>query len=106
MKDHKQLSVRRVVMAKRVATKWLAERAVPEYRLRVYHGFGRESRNLPGLLRSFRDGKVKIVTATSIPDLGIKPGFDHIDVWSKDRVALQDLDVALQKLGCETTGVW
>jgi hypothetical protein len=105
MKD-KQPSVRRVVMAKRVATTWLSERAVPEYRLRVYHGYGRESRNLPGLLRSFRDGKVKIAGAELVSDLGVKPGFDYIDLWSKDRAALRDLEASLQLLGCETTGVW
>ena len=99
MKD-KQPSVRRVVMAKRVATKWLSERAVPEYRLRVYHGFGRESRNLPGLLRSFRDGKVKIAGAESVPDLGVKPGFDFIDLWSNNRTALHELEKALRRLGC------
>ena len=49
---------------------------------------------------------MKIAAADPIPDLGIKPGFDHIDMWSKDRQALHDLEIALQKFGCETTGVW
>ena len=106
MSKPKQVSVRRVVMAKRVAAKWLSDHAEPEYRLTVYRGSAKETRNLPGLLRAFRDGRVRIASAEPISDLGVKPGFDHVTVWSKDRKAMNQLDEALQKLGCETTGVW
>ena len=106
MKDSKTVSVRRVAMAKRLAAKWLRSHAEPEYRLTVYRGSGRESRNLPGLLRSFRDGKIKIAATEPVRDLGIKAAFDHVTVWSRDKEALQGLDAALQKMGCETTGVF
>ena len=106
MNDSKTVSVRRVAMAKRLATKWLRSHAVPEYRLTIYRGSSRESRNLPGLLRSFRDGRLKIASAPPVADLGIRAAFDHVTVWSKDQEGLQSLDAALQRMGCETTGVF
>lgn len=105
MRD-KTPSVRRVLMAKRVARNWLRDHAEPEYRLTVYRGASRESRNLPGLLRSFRDGRIKFGNTDRVPDLGIKVAFDSITVWSKDKERLQGLEAALQKMGCETTGVF
>lgn len=99
-------SVRRVVMAKRVARTWLRTHAEPEYRLTIYRGASRESRNLPGLLRSFRDGRIKFANTEPVPDMGIKVAFDSITVWSKDQTRLQGLEDALQKMGCETTGVF
>ena len=99
-------SVRRVAMAKRVAQTWLRTHADPEYRLTVYRGSSRESRNLPGMLRSFRDGKFKFAATEPVADLGIKVAFDHLVVWSKDKTRLQGLEAALQKMGCETSGVF
>lgn len=99
-------SVRRVAMAKRVAQTWLDAHAEPEYRLTVYRGPTRESHHLPGLLRSFRDGRVRFANTEAVPDLGIKVAFDSITVWSKDKARLQGLEEALQKMGCETTGVF
>ncbi len=106
MEDTKTVSVRRVAMAKRLAAKWIRSHAEPEYRLTVYRGPSRESRNLPGLLRSFRDGKIKIAATEPVRDMGIKAAFDHVTLWSKDKEGLQRLDAALQKMGCETTGVF
>lgn len=99
-------SVRRVAMAKRVAQTWLEAHAEPEYRLTVYRGPSRESPHLPGLLRSFRDGRIRFAHTEAVPDLGIKVAFDSITVWSKDKARLQGLEAALQKMGCETTGVF
>lgn len=95
-------------MAKRLAGRWLSAHAHPEYRLSVYRGSGsvRETRRLPALLRGFRDGKIRIATAQPVPDLGIRLGFDHITLWSRDQKALEVLDQALQKMGCDTTGVF
>ncbi len=98
-------SRRRVAMAKRLARKWVEANAAAEYRMTVYRG-AKEVRNLPGLLRSFRDGKIKIGSVAPITDLGLKTGFDQITIWSGDREGLIKLDSWLRQAGCETTGVW
>ena len=51
-------SYKRVLMARRLAKKWVLRKARPEYRLTIYRSANRELRNLPDLLKSFRDGKV------------------------------------------------
>ena len=99
-------SVRRVVMAKRLANKWISAHSAPEYRLTIYRGSSKSTTSLPGLLRSFRDGKLKIASALPIPDLGVQPEFDHVIVKSRDCDALSALELAVQKLGCETSGVY
>jgi len=99
-------SIRRVVMAKRLADKWISAHSAPEYRLTIYRGSAKAATNLPGLLRSFRDGKLKIASAVPVPDLGVQPEFDHVVVRSRDYEALSSLDLAVQKLGCETSGVY
>lgn len=98
--------VRRVVMAKLVARRWLQANGKAEYRFDVLYG-AREIKYLPSLLRSFRDGKVAMTGGLkAIPDLGIKEGFDSLSVWSGDRVALIGLKDWFETRGFETTGVW
>ena len=92
-------------MAKRVASKWLQDRAHPEFRVTVYPG-PEGFKNLPGLLRSFRDAKVRISSLAPIPDLGMEVKPDRLTVWSKDREALLSLEKWVVKMGCETTGIW
>ena len=103
MKDRP--SERRVVMAKTLATRWLTARLRPEYRLKVYLG-AYQIRGLPALLRSFRNGTLKIGSVDPIPDLGILEDFDHFMVWSSDKEGLQALQKWFEKRGCETTGIW
>lgn len=98
-------SEQRVVMAHLVARRWLETRTRPEYRLTVYYG-PREIRGLPGLLRSWRDAKIKIGGMDPIPDLGVKEGFDSFEVWSSNREGLLKLKAWCEARGCETTGVW
>jgi len=96
---------KRVVMAKRVARRWVGHFASPEYRFQVLYGV-KEIKNLPNLLRSFRDGKVAMADVDSLPDLGVKESFDAVEVWSRDREALVKLAAWFEKRGFETTGVW
>ena len=98
-------SVVRVAMAKRVAAAWLQDHAKPEYRLTVYAG-SEDMRNLPGLLRAFREGKTKIGSINPISDLGIQSGFDRVTLRSSDHEGMIELDRWLTKRGCETTGIW
>lgn len=102
-------SARRVVMARRIAARWLKERVAPEYRVRVMTvGSSRERRALPNLLRSFRDNKIKLGgdDLIPLPDLGVQEGFDHFIVWSSNREGLMRLAAWLEKKGFETSGVW
>lgn len=99
----------RVCMAKRVATAWLASHAQPEHRITVYAG-SENIRNLPGLLRAFRDNRARIAGLGKYPgtldDLGISTGFDQLTLWSKNREGMVALDQWLRNKGCETTGIW
>ena len=99
-------SHKRVLMAKRLAKRWVLQKARPEYRLTIYRSANRELRNLPDLLKSFRDGKIKMAGVEPIRDLGVKAGFDHCEIWTTDKDKLKELDAWFQKMGCETTGVW
>jgi len=101
----KKKQTKEVVMAKRIAARWVARMATPEYRFRVLLG-GREIRNLPNLLRSFRDGKVAMKGVSTIRDLGIRENGDSLEVWSRDRDRLMALNRWFESRDFETTGVW
>lgn len=98
-------STKRVAMVKRVANLWLSTNARPDYRVTVYAG-SENLQNLPGLLRAFRDGRSRISSLKSIPDLGMDVGMDRIEMWSSDREGLTALENWLQRRGCDTTGIW
>ena len=94
-----------VVVARSVARRWVARVAEPEYRVKVLLGT-REIKNIPSLLRSFRDSRVAMQDVPAIGDLGIKEHFDSIELWSKDRENLVKLAAWFEKRGFDTTGVW
>lgn len=96
---------KRVVMARRVAARWIARKATAEYRFSVLLG-QREIRNLPNLLRSLRDGKISMEGVPAIPDLGVFEEFDKVSMWSNDREALAKLSSWFERRGFETTGIW
>lgn len=98
-------SDKKVVMARNVAWRWIRKVAKAEYRLRVLYG-AVEYKNLPNLLRAFRDGKVAMKGLVPLPDMGLKEDFDGFEVWSSDKEALSTLNVWLEGRGFETTGVW
>lgn len=94
-------------MAKDIAQQWLGRRASAEYRLTVLYGHpDGNSRGLPRLLKAFRDGRVKLGGVESIPDLGIRTGFDSVEIWSGDREKILAVQSWLNSKGFETTGVW
>lgn len=96
---------KRVVMERRVAARWLARVAAAEYRFDVLYG-AKEIRNLPNLLRSFRDGKVALEGASRVADLGIRENGESLTLWSTNREAVIQLKDWFEKRGFETTGVW
>lgn len=94
-----------IVMAKKVAARWINRVAKIEYRVRIMYGSS-QFRNLPNLLRSFRDGKVNIKGISPIPDLGVREDFDALEVWSSNLMALGTLGKWAEDQGFETSGVW
>ena len=97
--------VSRILMARNIADRWVESHATPEYRTRVFHD-NVEGRKLANLLRSFRDGDVKIASVLHIADLGIEEDFDSVVLWSKNKVAFQQLIDWFEKKGYETSGCW
>ena len=100
---------KRVVMAKKVAARWLETVATPEYRLTIFEaGHSKPVRMMASLLRGFRDGKAYLTGVEPITDLGIDEGelAGSIKVWSSNHAALLALDKWLTKRGYETSGIW
>lgn len=102
---NKRGSTKKVVMAHAVAQRWLANQARPEYRMTIYGTTA--VKGFPSLLRSFRDGKRPLIGSRLSPirDLGIREGFDSVEVWSGDRSSLRTLQHWVEAKGLETTGV-
>jgi len=96
---------KQIVMAKTLARRWLGKVASAEYRVRVMYS-SREYRNLPNLLRAFRDGKVRIAGLAPVKDMGIRDEFDFVEVWSRDHAGLLRLGQWFEKQGFDTTGIW
>jgi len=99
-------SEKRVILAKTVAFRWLQDRVREEYRFQVFRSASCEIKKLPSLLRSFRDGKIKMAGVDPLPDLGIEESFDTISLWSSNREALLQLKDWFEERGMETTGMW
>jgi hypothetical protein len=96
---------RRVIMARRVAAKWLQRTAKAEYRFEVLAG-APDLRHIPNMLRAFRDGKIAVEGVPLIPDLGIRDRRDTLVLWSKDRTGVMALKDWFESRGYETSGVW
>jgi hypothetical protein len=93
------------VVAKRIAERWLEKHARPEYRMTVYSS-NSENLNIPSILRSFRNGKLRLASVPETRELGMEVGFDRISVWSPSKETMLGLDKWFRDRGCETTGVW
>jgi len=96
---------KRVVMAKRVATRWLVRVAQSEYRLSVLYG-SKGSQNMANLLRCFRDGKVAMQGVGRLSDLGVRDHGDSVELWAANREAMVQIKDWFEKRGYETSGVW
>ena len=96
---------KRVLMAKRIATRWLIRVAKSEYRLTVFYG-AKGSQNIANLLRCFRDGKVALQGVAPRSDIGVKDHGDEVEIWTSSREAMVQLKDWFETRGYETTGVW
>lgn len=97
-------SVKRVLMARSLAERWIQDQVRPEYRFTVFSNV-RDVRGIPSVLRSFRDGKIRVGSVDPIPDLGVEEGFGQVTVWTSDRTSAILLCRWFEKHGFETTGV-
>lgn len=96
-------SAKRIIMSRSVAKQWLLKRATPEYRFRV---FNPNAKDYPSVLRSFRDGRLKMSGVSPIPDLGVKEEFGSFYVWSSQREPLETLKEFFELRGLETSWIW
>lgn len=99
----------RVIMARSVARRWLQNRAKPEFRMHIYMTPGSSPnlfRSLPNLMKSHRNGQIRLSGVDSAPDLGVQSHFDYVTVWSSNKVALQSLQEFCESKGLDTSGVW
>ncbi|MFA6234145.1 MAG: hypothetical protein WC824_08165 [Bacteroidota bacterium] len=101
----KEPEKQKVVMAKRIANRWIRRVAKSEYRLTVYQG-AKGSQNIANFLRSFRDGKVAMQGVPPLSDLGVRDHGDSIEIWTTHREAMVQIKDWFEKRGYETTGVW
>jgi hypothetical protein len=95
---------RRVVLARAVASRYLADASTPEYRLTIFIPGG-DNRNIPGLLSGFRDGRRKVGGLTAPSDLGLREGLDSVTMWSADDGVLRKLAAWFEFRGFDTSGV-
>ncbi len=101
-----ELVTRRILMAKKLARKWLEENSSAEYRLTIYENVERGGINLPSILRSLRTKRSRWASVGPIPDLTVKVGFDFVVVRSSDESSIVQLDGFLRSQGYETFGVF
>ena len=102
-----QPSHQRVAMAKAGASRCVSDISRGEYRFSMF-GFGTsgESRKFSSLLKSWRDGKVRVASLSPIPDLGVKDMGDHVEVWSSDQIGLAKLSKWVESRGLDSTFIW
>jgi hypothetical protein len=98
-------TARRIVMAKHVARQWLAQHTQTEYRITVY-GDPEVLSRVPPMLRAFRNGNLRLAGIPQSSQVGIRVGFDHVEIWTPHRDTMLAIDEWLQSKGLETTGVW
>lgn len=103
----------RVVMAKMVASRWLASIAKSEYRFNIF-GFPHpvKAKKFASSLRSLRDRQVQKGSGDGsfripvIPDLGVRETGDGVEIWSSDVDSLRKLAKWAEESGLNTDFIW
>lgn len=106
---NKDLVTKRVLMARRVASAWLTQTAKPEFRLEVLQTSSKDTRKVVRLLLGHRDGKCRISGVPDTRNFGLQESKDCLGsfvVWSGDRDVVIAIQMWLESLGYETSGVW
>lgn len=96
---------KRVIMAKKVAQRWLEENAFPEYRFRVLLNGG-DAPAYAGLLKGLRDGRITLQKVARIPDLGVQEEVGSLTVWSANKAGMQSLRDYFMRRGMDTSWIW
>lgn len=94
--------VKTIVMARKLAGQWIDEHSREEYRFNIMAS----PRYFGGILRSFRDGRLKLSKVLPLPDLGVEEMSESVQVWSSDRDGLKSLERYFAKIGVETSWIW
>lgn len=99
-----KFSVKRVVLAKKVARAWVEKHSSEEYRVAIYPSLA-VKKNLPAWLRSFREGRSKFGSIEPF-DFSLEESPDQIVIRTRDYESIKVLNAKIEELGFETTGVW
>lgn len=98
---------RRIAMSQEIAQQWLEARVTPEYRLEAHPPIHGAIRDLPTILRAWRDNRMRVAKTTSPLDLGVRIlGSGALVVWSSDYPKMKVLANWLTRRGYEVDGVW
>jgi hypothetical protein len=49
---------------------------------------------------------VRLAGVPKIPDMGVREGFDSVEVWSSNAKGLSALQQWVEDRGLETSGIW
>lgn len=96
--------INRVVMVQSVAAAWIATHARPEYRVQIF--LDQDRRKFASLLKSFRDGRLKIAGVDPLTDMGVTEQSDTVTLWSSNRTALLQLVDWFESKGFDNSGLW
>lgn len=96
--------INRVVMVQSVAAHWIASHARPEYRVQIF--LDQDRRKFASLLKSFRDGRLKIAGIDPLTDMGVTEQSDTVTLWSSNRTALLKLVEWFESKGFDNSGLW
>ena len=94
-------------MARSVAERWVQGNAQGEYRFTIFGlGTPNDVRKFASVLRTWRDGKLKLASMEPISDLGVREGGDILEVWSTNRDAMKKLANWAEGRGLDTSFIW
>ena len=102
--DHEK----RIAMTKDIAKEWVQNNSRPEYRLVVYPPMsGTGVKDLPTILRAWRDGKSRLASESKPSDLGVHiSDAGTLTIWSTDYPKMKAISSWLSRRGYEVEGIW
>jgi hypothetical protein len=96
---------KRTLMAKSIAEQYLEKLSQTEHRVRIFYGAGGDQRSIPSLLRSFRDGRIRMSGVSPTSHIGLSEEMDGLVVWSSDEEFIRTFCAWCDARGIEHTGV-
>ena len=96
---------KKTLMAKSIADLYLQKLAQAEHRIKIFYGAGGDQRSIPSLLRSFRDGRIRMVGVSPTSHIGISEEMDGLVIWSSDEEFIRTFCAWCDVRGIDHTGV-